>query len=67
MTRWQLTACGGCAKIVVETLAVRLGLVVQLTRRCRGSYFASTVRAFVSVVNMAQVELGQGLASWRGA
>jgi hypothetical protein len=60
-------ACGGCVRTVVATLEARLGLVVQLTRRCRGSYFASTVRAFVSVVNMALVELGQGLASWLGA
>lgn len=57
-------ACGGCVKIVVATLVVRLGLVVQLTRGCRGSYFASIVRASVSVVNMVQAELGQGLASW---
>ena len=60
-------ACGGCVRTVVATLEARLGLVVQLTRRCRGSYFASTVRAFVSVVNMAQAELCQGLVSWRGA
>ena len=57
-------ACGGCVRIVVATLVVRFGLVVQLTRGCRGSYFASTVRAFVSVVNMVRAELGQGLASW---
>jgi hypothetical protein len=54
-------------RTVVATLEARLALVVQLTKRCRGSYFASTVRAFVSVVNTAQAELGQGLASWLGA
>ena len=54
-------------RTVVATLEARLGLVVQLTKRCRGNYFASTVRAFVSVVNTAQAELGQGLASWLGA
>lgn len=60
-------ACGGCVRTVVATLEARRGLVVQPTKRCRGSYFASTVRAFVSVVNRAQAELGQGQASWRGA
>lgn len=60
-------ACGGCARSFVAALEARLGLVVQLTRRCRGSYFASTEQAFVVVVNMAQAVLGQGLASWRGA
>lgn len=60
-------ACGGYVRTAVATLAARLGLVVQLMRRCRGSYFASTVRAFVSFVNRAQAELGQGLASWLGA
>jgi len=59
--------CGGCARIVVAALEARLGLVVQLTRRCKGSYFASIERAFVVVVNRAQAELGQGLAFWRGA
>lgn len=54
-------------RTAVATLEERLGLVVQLTRGCRGSYFASTVRAFVSVVNMVQAELGQGLASGLGA
>ena len=60
-------ACGGCVRTVVATLEAKLGLVVQLTRRCMGNYFANTVRALVSVVNMVQVELCQGLASWRGA
>jgi len=60
-------ACGGCVRTVVATLEARLGLVVQQTKRCRGNCFASTVWAFVSVVNTAQAELGQGLASWRGA
>lgn len=54
-------------RIVVETLVVRLGLVVQPMRRCRGNYFASIVRAFVSFVSMVQEELCRGLASWRGA
>lgn len=54
-------------RIVVATLVARLGLAVQLTRGCRGSCFASTVWAVVSVVNMVQAELGQGPASWLGA
>lgn len=60
-------ACGECASTAVAALEAKLGLAVQLTRRCRGSYFASTAQAFVLAVNRAQVEPGQGLASWLGA
>jgi hypothetical protein len=59
----QRMACGGCVSIVVEALEVRLGLV-ELTRRCKGSYFASIAPASELVVNMVQEELGQGLAFW---
>jgi hypothetical protein len=63
---WRLMGCGEYVSTVVAALAARLVLVV-LTRRCRDSYFANTARAFVSAVNMVQVELGQVLVSWQGA
>jgi hypothetical protein len=59
----QRMACGECASTVVEALEVRLGLA-ELTRRCKGSYFASTALASELVVNMVQEELGRGLAFW---
>ena len=58
--------CGGYGSTVVAALEAKLELVV-LTRRCRGSYFASIAQAFVSAVNMVQAVLGQGLVSWQEA
>jgi hypothetical protein len=49
--------------IVVAALEVRLGLA-ELTRRCKGSYFASTALASELAVNMVQEELGRELAFW---
>jgi hypothetical protein len=56
-------ACGECVSIVVAALEVRLGLA-ELTRRCKGSYFASTALASELAVNMVQEELGRELAFW---
>jgi hypothetical protein len=56
----QRMAYGESVSTVVEALEVRLGLA-ELTKRCKGSYFASTAPASGVVVNMVQEELDQGL------
>jgi hypothetical protein len=61
MRMLQLMACGESVSTVVETLEVRLGLA-ELTRRCKGSYFASTAPASEVVVNKVQQEPGRELA-----
>jgi hypothetical protein len=57
-------ACGEIVSTVVEASEVRLGLA-ELTRRCTGSYFASTAPAYEVVVSMVQEEHGRALAFWQ--